>query len=101
MMKLQPLNDRVLVRRKEPEKMTATGLHIPDSAQGKAQLATVEAIGPGRYLDDGTRCPMTVSVGDTVVLAKWTGQELPDEPDLLMVREDEILATVSTEESPV
>lgn len=93
-MNLKPLNDRVLISREEPETMTAGGLHIPEKAQDKPQLAKVEAVGPGRLVD-GVRVPLDVKEGDTVVIGKWAGSELPNEPNRLIVREDEILAVVT------
>lgn len=90
---MRPINDRVLVRRIPPETITPGGLHIPDVARERPQRATVEAVGRGRYVA-GEVLPLEVAVGQEVVLGKWVGAEIPGEPDLLIVREDDILAVL-------
>ncbi len=76
-MKLKPLGDRVIVRSlEEDEARTPSGLVIPDTAKEKPQLGEVLAVGPGELNDEGNRTPVDVSVGDTVVYAKYGGTEL-------------------------
>lgn len=87
---IKPLADRVLVEPLPAEKITASGLFIPDSAKEKQQKGTVIAIGNG--LKDE---PMTVKVGDTVLFGKYAGTELIlDGNDYLIMRESDILAIV-------
>ena len=87
---IKPLADRVLVKPLPAEKMTASGLIIPDSAKEKQQKGTVIAIGKG--LKDE---PMTVKVGDTVLFGKYSGTELVvDSTEYLIMRESDILAIV-------
>ena len=87
---IKPLADRVLVKPLPAEKMTASGLIIPDSAKEKQQKGTVIAIGNG--LKDE---PMTVKVGDTVLFGKYAGTELViDGTEYLIMRESDILAIV-------
>ena len=87
---IKPLADRVLVKPLPAEKMTASGLIIPDSAKEKQQKGTVMAIGNG--LKDE---PMTVKVGDTVLFGKYAGTELVvDGIEYLIMRESDILAIV-------
>ena len=87
---IKPLSDRVLVKPLPAEKMTASGLIIPDSAKEKQQKGTVIAIGNG--LKDE---PMTVKIGDTVLFGKYAGTELVvDGTEYLIMRESDILAIV-------
>jgi chaperonin GroES len=74
---LRPLDDRIVVRPANAERMTASGLVIPDTAAEKPQEGTVLAVGPGRWDDSGTtRIPLDVRVGDTVVYARYGGTEV-------------------------
>ena len=92
---MRPLNDRVLIKRIEAEQKTAGGILIPDNAKEKPAEGTVIAVGNGRVLDNGTRHPMAVKVGDKVLFGKWSGSEVKVESDdFLLVKEDEILAIV-------
>ena len=87
---IKPLSDRVLVKPLPAEKMTASGLIIPDSAKEKQQKGTVIAIGNG--LKDE---PMTVKIGETVLFGKYAGTELVvDGTEYLIMRESDILAIV-------
>jgi chaperonin GroES len=94
-MNLQPLNDRVVVKPKTREETTKGGIVLPDTAKEKPQEGTIVAAGPGRVLEDGTRIPLDVKVGDNVLYAKYAGTEyrLNDE-ELLILKESDILATV-------
>lgn len=93
-MKLNPLHDRVLVRRRAAEAVTASGLHIPEKAQQVSFLADVLATGPGTTLEDGSVRPLDVQAGDVVLVGKYTGSALED-PDDLILRESDILAVVT------
>ena len=87
---IKPLSDRVLVKPLPAEKMTASGLIIPDSAKEKQQKGTVMAIGTG--LKDE---PMTVKVGDQVLYGKYAGTEINiDGQDYLIMKESDIFAIV-------
>ena len=89
----KPLGNRVVVEPQEgEEQMTAGGIYIPDTAKEKPQEGVVVAIGPGRLSDDGTRVPMEVAVGDTVIYSKYAGTEYKEgEVEYLVLREDDIL----------
>ena len=94
-MKLQPLNDRALVKRLESEEKTAGGLYIPDTAKEKPSKGKVVAVGPGKFDEAGKRIPMTVKVGDEVLFNKYAGTEVKlDNVDHLVMREDDILAII-------
>ena len=94
-MSLKPLNDRVLVKRLESEERTASGLYIPDTAKEKPSKGEVVAVGPGKHADDGKLVPMTVKVGDMVLLNKYAGTEVKiDGAENLVMSEDDILAII-------
>ena len=93
--KLQPLGDRVVVQPAEREEMTRSGIVIPDTAKEKPQRGSVIAVGKGRRDDDGDRIPMDVSVGDTVLFAKYAGTEFKfEDEEYLILSEKDILAKV-------
>ncbi len=94
-MKLQPLEDRIVVKANEAEETTASGLVIPDTAKEKPQQGEVLAVGPGRIGDDNDRVPMDIKVGDTVVYSKYGGTEITiDGDDLLILAARDVLAIV-------
>ncbi len=95
-MKLQPLDDRIVVRSNEPEETTVSGLVIPDTAKEKPQQGEVVAVGPGRRAENtGEIVPMDVAVGDTVVYSKYGGTEITIEgEDLLILQARDVLAIV-------
>jgi len=93
--KLRPLGDRVVVKPTEREEMTKSGIVLPDTAKEKPQEGKILATGPGRILDDGTREPMDVKVGQKVLYGKYAGTEFKvDDDDLLIVSQKDILAIV-------
>lgn len=73
---LKPLGDKVVVEVIEEPQTTASGLVLPDTAKEKSQRGKVLAVGPGKVLDNGSREPVEVKVGDTVVFAKYGGTEV-------------------------
>jgi len=92
---IRPLHDRVVVKRIETQEQVRGGIIIPDSAKEKPQEAEVVAVGPGKLNDDGQRAPMDVKKGDRVLIGKYSGSEIKiGDEDLVIVREDEILAVV-------
>ena len=94
-MKLQPLEDRIVVRPGESEETTASGLVIPDTAKEKPQEGEVLAVGPGRF-EDGSRVPLDVKVGDKVIYSKYGGTEVKLAGDeLLILSARDVLAIVN------
>jgi len=95
-LKLRPLADRVVVEPIEKEETFAGGeLVLPDTAREKPQQGRVIAVGAGRMDDEGERLPMDVSVGDTVLFAKFAGTEIKVEGEkMLILKESDILAIV-------
>jgi chaperonin GroES len=96
-MKLQPLEDRIVVRTAEAEATTASGLVIPDTAKEKPQQGEVLAVGPGRRSEQsGDIIPLDIAVGDTVVYSKYGGTEITlDGVDYLILNARDVLAKVS------
>ena len=93
--KLRPLGDRVVIQPTPREEMTKSGIVLPDTAKEKPQEGKIIAAGPGRLTDEGTREPMDVKEGDTVLYAKYAGTEFKIEGDeLLIVSQKDILAIV-------
>lgn len=90
---LKPLVDRVLVKVDEEETKTAGGILLPDTAQKKSQKGTVLAVGSGKVLDNGTRLPFEVKVGDRVLFAKYSGVDIEEQGvKYLLLSERDILA---------
>jgi len=94
---VRPLYDRVVVKVLEQEEKTRGGIVLPDTAKEKPQKGEVIAVGPGAVRDDGTRVPPEVKAGDKVLFAKYAGTEVKvDGEELLILRESDILAVVSS-----
>jgi len=94
-MNIRPLHDRVIVRRTEEEKTTASGLIIPDSATEKPSQGEVLAVGKGKTTDSGTVVQLDVKVGDTVIFGQFAGTEIKSNGEsLLIMREDDIVAII-------
>ena len=88
---IRPLGDKVVVKPSASEQTTAGGIVLPDTAQKKPQEGEVVAVGPGRVLDDGSRKPSAVEVGQTVIYAKYGGNEVTvDGQDYIILDEDSI-----------
>jgi chaperonin GroES len=92
---IQPLHDRVLVKRIEESEQVRGGIIIPDSAKEKPQEGEVIAVGEGKYKEDGSRQPLDVKKGDRVLFGKYSSSEIKiDGEELLMMREEEILGII-------
>ena len=95
MPKLQPLGDRLVVRREESEEQTAGGIFLPQSAKDKPSRGTVISVGEGRLLKDGTRSPLQVKPGDRVIFTTYGPDEIKiGDSELLLMREDDVLAVI-------
>ncbi|CAM3585660.1 co-chaperone GroES [Bordetella sputigena] len=90
-MQIRPLHDRVIVKRIEETRKTASGIVIPDSATEKPEQGEVIAVGSGKVLQDGTVRPMQLQVGDRVLFGKYSGQTVKvDGEELLVMREEDV-----------
>ncbi|MBO0611548.1 co-chaperone GroES [Thiothrix fructosivorans] len=94
-MNIRPLHDRVVVRRMEEERKTASGIIIPDNATEKPDRGEVLAVGPGKVGDDNERIALQVKVGDKVLFGKYAGTTVKmDGQEVLIMREEDLLAII-------
>ena len=92
---LKPLGDRLVVKPSAREEMTKSGIVLPDTVKERPQEGTILAVGPGRTLDDGTREPIEVVVGQKILFQKYAGTEFKlDDEDLLILSAKDILAVI-------
>jgi len=92
---LRPLRDRVVIKRIEEQEQVRGGIIIPDTAKEKPQQGEVVAVGNGKILENGTKIPLDVKVGDHVLFGRYSGSEVKLEgEEYLIMREDEILAVL-------
>jgi chaperonin GroES len=97
-MHIRPLYDRIIVKRIEQQRQTASGIVIPDTAGEKPEQGEVLAVGPGKLLDNGTVRPLEVKVGDRVLFSKYGGQTVKVEgEELLVLREEDVLGIIEQE----
>jgi chaperonin GroES len=95
-MNVKPLGDRVVLKPVEREEVTKSGIVLPDTAKEKPQEGIVEAIGSGRILDNGTKIPMELKVGDKVLYAKYAGNEFKvEEQEYLIISEKDVLGVIA------
>ncbi|MDH4394727.1 MAG: co-chaperone GroES [Limnobacter sp.] len=94
-MNIRPLHDRVIVKRLESERKTASGIVIPDNAAEKPDQGEVLAAGPGKRDDSGKLIAMDVKVGQKVLFGKYSGQAIKvDGQELLVMREEDIMGII-------
>lgn len=92
---LKPLGNRVLVKRAEQTETLKGGIILPDTAKKKQETATVIAIGTGSTTTDGKLIPIPLQVGDTILMDKYSGQEVTiDEEEFVILRTDDIIAII-------
>ena len=100
-MNLKPLGDRVVVEHVEQADRSAGGVFLPDTAKEKPQEGKVLAIGSGRTLDNGTKVPMEVKVGDRILYSKYSGSEVKIEgTEYLIISEKDVLAILTDAKVP-
>ena len=94
-MKLRPLQDRVVVKRKDEETTSAGGIVLPGSATEKPQQGEVVAVGPGKKTNDGNIVPVDLKVGEHVVFGQYGGNTVKiDGDEFLILNENEIFGVV-------
>ena len=94
-MNIRPLHDRVIVKRVEAERTTASGIVIPESAGEKPDQGEVLAVGPGKRDDNGKQVALDVKVGDRVLFGKYAGQAVKvDGQEVLVMREEDIMGVL-------
>lgn len=94
-MKIRPLNDRIVVRRKEEEAKTAGGILLPGSAKEKPNQGEVVAVGPGKLLDNGEVRQLSLKVGDNVLFGQYSGNNVKiDGDELIILTESEVFGVI-------
>ena len=94
---IRPLYDRIIVKRVEQQRTTASGIVIPDSAAEKPEQGEVIAVGSGRLLQDGSVRPLQVKTGERVLFGKYAGQTVKiDGEEYLVMREEDVLGVIET-----
>jgi chaperonin GroES len=97
-MQLNPLHDRVVVKRIEADTQTSSGIIIPDNVAEKPDQGIVLAVGQGRRTTEGAIVPMSVAVNDRVLFGKFAGQQVKIKgEEVLILNEEEIYATIEGE----
>lgn len=92
---LQPLGDRLVVRREEAQDQTAGGIFLPESAKDRPSRGTVVSVGEGRLTKEGKRVACSISPGDNVIFTSYGPDEIKMGDDtLLLMREDDVLAII-------
>ena len=93
---LQPLGDRVLLRRLDAEETLQGGIILPNTAKKKQEQAEVIAIGTGKKDKSGHLIPIPVKVGDTVLIEKYSGQEVTlNDEELVIARAEDLIAVIA------
>ncbi len=94
-MQIRPLYDRVIVKRVEHSRTTASGIVIPDTAAEKPEQGEVVAVGKGKQLNDGSLRELEVKVGELVLFGKYAGQTVKiDGQEFLVLKEEDILGII-------
>jgi chaperonin GroES len=94
-MKIRPLHDRVIVKRLEEERKTASGIVIPDTAAEKPDTGEIIAVGTGKILEDGKVRALEVKKGDKVLFGKYSGQTVKvDGIEYLVMREEDLMGVI-------
>ncbi len=95
-MRIEPLGDKVVVKRMEAEEKTAGGIVLPDSAQEKPQQGRILSVGQGKMLGDGSRATLQLGEGDRVLFSNYAGTEIEVDGDILLIMsEADVLAVLN------
>ena len=94
-MKIEPLNDKIVVKRLEAEEKTAGGIVLPETAKDKPKEGKVISVGPGKVLDDGSRSTMQVKEGSRILFTSYAGTEVKvDGEEMIIMDESDVLAVL-------
>jgi len=94
-MKIRPLHDRIIVKRLEEERKTASGIVIPDTAAEKPDQGEIVAVGKGKVNEEGKVRPLDVKVGDKILFGKYSGQAVKVQgEELLVMREEDVMGVI-------
>ena len=93
---LNPMADRVVIRPIDEDKVTKSGIILPDTVKERPLEGEVVAAGPGRRLDSGKLLEMDLKTGDKVIYSKYSGTELTvDGKDVLIMASGDVLAKIT------
>ncbi len=93
---LNPLHDNLIIEAAAAEQATASGIILHNAGEEKPAQGTVIAVGPGKLLENGTRAPMTVKIGDSVVFKKYSPDEVKiGGKEFLVISEADVLAVIT------
>ncbi|WAM32669.1 co-chaperone GroES [Caldicellulosiruptor naganoensis] len=93
-MRIKPIGDRILIKYKEREEVTKSGIVLPDTVKEKPQIAEVIEVGPGGIVD-GEKVEMVVKKGDKIIVSKYAGTEIKiDGEEYTIIRQDDVLAII-------
>ncbi len=96
-MNIRPLHDRVIVKRLDSERKTASGIVIPESAAEKPDQGEILAVGPGKRDDNGKYIQLDVKKGQKVLFGKYSGQTIKvDGQELLVMREEDLMGVIES-----
>lgn len=91
---IKPLGSRVLIKMKEGEEKTKSGIILAEAAQEKPQIAEVIEVGPGEIID-GKSETMQVKKGDNIIISQYSGTKVKYEgTEYIIVKQEDILAIV-------
>ncbi|MGE4554794.1 MAG: co-chaperone GroES [Candidatus Paceibacterota bacterium] len=94
-MEIKPLSDHIFVEPISEEKMTKSGIYLPENVDEKPMMGKVIAVGPGKKNEEGKVIPLEIKVGDKVLFTKYAPTEIKIEgKEYLVIREDDVLATL-------
>mgnify|MGYP001596306599 CR=1 FL=1 len=95
-MSVKPLGDHVIVKPLKEDEKTASGIVLPDTVEKeRPEKGQVIAMGPGKLLENGTRAPMQIKVGDKVMFKKYSPDEIKiDGEEMLVISESDIIAVL-------
>jgi chaperonin GroES len=96
-MKIEPLGDKIVVKRLDAQEVTAGGIVLPETAKEKPKEGKIISVGPGKVLDSGERSKVQLKKGDRVLFTSYAGTEVEiDGEEYLIMSEDDVLAVVDT-----
>jgi chaperonin GroES len=100
-MKVQPLDDKIVVKRIETEEASAGGIILPDTAKEKPQQGKVVSVGAGKLLESGARSPLHVKEGDRILFGSYAGSTITvGDEEFVILQEDDILAALEQSAAP-
>lgn len=95
-MQLRPLGDRVIVKPAAKEEMSKAGIILPDTIdKERPEQGEVIAVGPGKLLENGSRAPMSLAIGNKIVFKKYSPDEVKvDDQEYLVISETDVMAVI-------